>query len=161
MSVRSPLRWSPFSMAVALSLTGVACSSSPTPEPSPPPAIGSSEVQGSPTASVPVAPVTEVAPPTTPAAIAPAATATATAAAATATAVATASASPAPGVPRGPSYLACGCGCCGEETAQKQCLYHAKGDDLEKIKASDKAARKSPRCATMGCSFGTEYSYCD
>ena len=58
------------------------------------------------------------------------------------------------------SYLACGCGCCGEE-AQQKCLYHSKGDDLSKIIEEDKKVGLSPNCAVMGCSLGVNYTYCD
>lgn len=66
-----------------------------------------------------------------------------------------------PTVVPGPSYLACGCGCCGAEDAEKRCLYHSKGDDLDKIIAADKAARKKASCKNKGCSMGVQYSYCD
>ena len=56
---------------------------------------------------------------------------------------------------------ACGCGCCGGEPAQKRCLYHSKGDDLDNIIADDQAARKRPSCAMAGCALGVEYTYCD
>lgn len=59
------------------------------------------------------------------------------------------------------SYVACGCGCCGGAEPVKKCIDRAKGDDLAKIKAEDEKARKRPQCAVMGCSRGTEYSYCD
>ena len=65
------------------------------------------------------------------------------------------------------TYLACGCGCCGggpddgEMRPVKRCLDRKQGETLEKIKAADEEARKNPQCAMMGCSLGTEYSYCD
>jgi|GEM_PF-2669061 len=58
------------------------------------------------------------------------------------------------------SYLACGCGCCGN-TPIDQCLYHSKGDDLEKIKTDDEISRKKADCAVAGCSAGVRYHYCD
>jgi hypothetical protein len=61
------------------------------------------------------------------------------------------------------SYVACGCGCCGglPEPTQKTCVYHAKGDSLEAIKANDEKSRQSPKCAVVGCSRGTKYEFCD
>jgi cell wall-associated NlpC family hydrolase len=116
----------------------------PTTPPGPAPAV---------TASAPAVATTE------PIATAqPAATATAVAppTATPASASATASASP-----KGPSYVACGCGCCGGTTPRQECIYHSKGDDLAKIEASDRKSAKSPICRTAGCSLGTEYVYCD
>lgn len=76
-----------------------------------------------------------------------------------------AASTPDPGAPaataKRESYVACGCGCCGGAEPVKKCLYRAKGDDLAKIKAEDGKARERPQCAVMGCSRGTEYSYCD
>lgn len=68
--------------------------------------------------------------------------------------------------PKGETYLACGCGCCGgagdaDMKPAKQCLDRKQGETLARIRAADEEARKDPQCATMGCSLGTEYSYCD
>lgn len=57
-------------------------------------------------------------------------------------------------------YLACGCGCCGNEPQQK-CLYRSKGDDLSKIIEEEKRVVNEQNCALMGCSFGINYTYCD
>lgn len=65
---------------------------------------------------------------------------------------------------KGESYLACGCGCCGgpgEVPPEKKCLDRKNGETLAKVKAMDEKSRKDPQCAMMGCSRGTEYSYCD
>ncbi len=59
------------------------------------------------------------------------------------------------------TYITCGCGCCGGSTPNKKCLYHSKGDDLDKIIQEDTKTKQSPQCSTMGCSIGIEYSYCD
>lgn len=59
------------------------------------------------------------------------------------------------------SYTACGCGCCGGAEPATQCLYKAKGDSLDAIKAQDQTARQSPQCALVGCGLGTKYQYCD
>ena len=66
----------------------------------------------------------------------------------------------------GPSYVACGCGCCGGAGSdpilpRDQCLYHAKGDTLAKVIADDQRAAKSEQCKLAGCSLGTRYVFCD
>jgi hypothetical protein len=62
----------------------------------------------------------------------------------------------------GPSYLACGCGCCGGDFPPlERCLYHSKGDDLQKIIDKDRASAKDPICRVAGCSLGVLYSFCD
>lgn len=58
-------------------------------------------------------------------------------------------------------YVACGCGCCAGAVPDKQCLYHAKNDNMFDIISTDVKAKQNPQCSTMGCSRGTEYSYCD
>ena len=59
-------------------------------------------------------------------------------------------------------YLACGCGCCGDEDpVVSQCLYRANGDDLTTIIGNDKKAAESETCVLAGCSQGILYSYCD
>ncbi|MEK7642933.1 MAG: hypothetical protein AAB372_00560 [Patescibacteria group bacterium] len=60
-------------------------------------------------------------------------------------------------------YMACGCGCCGGgvEKVEERCLYHARGDDIEKIRAEDKKAKTAPICSIVGCSVGVRYKYCD
>ena len=59
------------------------------------------------------------------------------------------------------TYTACGCGCCGGTTPKEQCLYKLRGDDLNKIIEGDQKAKNSPQCATVGCSRGITYKYCD
>ena len=62
------------------------------------------------------------------------------------------------------SYVACGCGCCRSATVkpQKRCLFRSKGDDLARVIAEDKRmAANDKLCATVGCSAGIEYLYCD
>ncbi len=59
------------------------------------------------------------------------------------------------------TYTACGCGCCFGVTPIKQCLYHSKGDLIEKIIKEDSIIKQSSQCSVMGCSRGTEYYYCD
>lgn len=61
------------------------------------------------------------------------------------------------------SYVACGCGCCGMENSvgREVCIYRSKGESLEKIQKEDEKSRNNPRCATVGCSLGTKYKYCD
>lgn len=59
-------------------------------------------------------------------------------------------------------YLACGCGCCGDEDpVVRQCLYRANGDDLTNIIGDDKKVAESETCILAGCSQGILYSYCD
>ena len=56
-------------------------------------------------------------------------------------------------------YVSCGyCGCCGQSTPIKRCLYRSKGDDLQKIIDEDKKPRD---CSKVGCAGGIEYRYCD
>jgi len=59
------------------------------------------------------------------------------------------------------SYVACGCGCCGEEDPIEKCLYHSKGEDINNIIEDDKKAAQSESCELVGCSLGIKYSYCD
>ncbi len=59
------------------------------------------------------------------------------------------------------SYTACGCGCCGGEEQEVKCLYHSKGDDIQKIINADKSTAKSADCRFVGCAKGIKYSYCD
>lgn len=67
------------------------------------------------------------------------------------------------GVPR--SYVMCGCGCCGGggrvAYGKPLCLYWSRGQDIRKLIAQDRQAKKNPQCAVMGCSLGTRYEYCD
>ena len=58
------------------------------------------------------------------------------------------------------SYIACGCGCCGVKP-MKRCLYHSKGDDLQKIIDEDGKWKNNRQCEKVGCSSGIEYRYCD
>lgn len=59
-------------------------------------------------------------------------------------------------------YLACGCGCCGDENPLvRQCLYHANGDDITDIIGNDKKVAESETCILAGCNQGILYSYCD
>jgi hypothetical protein len=59
------------------------------------------------------------------------------------------------------SYLACGCGCCVGTEPLVMCLYHSKGDDIQKIIDENQELAQSPGCAMAGCSLGTKYIYCD
>jgi hypothetical protein len=59
------------------------------------------------------------------------------------------------------TYVACGCGCCGGTEPKEQCLYHSKGDNVEKIKQEDKVVAASDVCKVAGCSHGIKYKYCD
>lgn len=59
------------------------------------------------------------------------------------------------------TYRACGCGCCGGQTASITCAYPAQGDDLANIIAADKEASQSPLCAAAGCSAGLDYVCCE
>jgi hypothetical protein len=59
------------------------------------------------------------------------------------------------------SYIACGCGCCSNESAREECLYHSKGDDMNVVMESDKAQVGSPGCENVGCSYPVKYVYCD
>lgn len=59
------------------------------------------------------------------------------------------------------TYRACGCGCCGGQTASITCVYPASGDDLAAIIAADKLASESPLCASAGCSAGLDYVCCE
>ncbi len=58
-------------------------------------------------------------------------------------------------------YTACGCGCCGGAEPKEVCIYHSKGENLQKIIEDDKKAGENPECAFMGCSLPVKYSYCD
>lgn len=127
-----------------LAVTLVACAEAPVVQPAAPPpvALPQPAVVNAPVASiVTVAPVATVAP-----------------------SVAATTAPPAPAVISkngGATYVACGCGCCGGVTPKPSCLYHSKGDDLQKIIAADRASKQSPTCRVAGCSMGTSYSFCD
>jgi hypothetical protein len=59
------------------------------------------------------------------------------------------------------TYTACGCGCCTEAIPPTKCLYKSKGDSLERIIEEDQKVKNSPQCATVGCSSGILYKYCD
>lgn len=59
------------------------------------------------------------------------------------------------------TYTACGCGCCPGVTPVKQCIYHSKGDQLEKFIKEDTVIKNSSQCSMMECSRGIEYYYCD
>jgi parallel beta-helix repeat protein len=59
------------------------------------------------------------------------------------------------------SYIACGCGCCDDIEPLVVCLYHSKGDDIQKIIKEDQEAAQNPDCALVGCSRGIKYVYCD
>lgn len=62
---------------------------------------------------------------------------------------------------KGLSFIACGCGCCGGMTTHiKKCIYSSKGDDIKKWVEEDKKWTGSV-CATVGCSPGIKYIYCD
>lgn len=58
-------------------------------------------------------------------------------------------------------YTACGCGCCIGVEPTTSCLYHSKGDDIQKIIEQDKKTAQSPNCSTAGCSKPVQYYYCD
>ncbi len=59
------------------------------------------------------------------------------------------------------SYVACGCGCCGDVKYIEQCIYRSKGDDLSKIIEEDKKSKQGDLCKLAGCNMGTRYVYCD
>lgn len=59
------------------------------------------------------------------------------------------------------SYLACGCGCCGNNDPIEKCLYKKNGDRLTSIIIEDEILKNSTSCSLMGCSRGTLYKYCD
>jgi hypothetical protein len=61
---------------------------------------------------------------------------------------------------KGLSFIACGCGCCGGAKPMKQCIYRSKGDDIKKLVEEDRKWTGSV-CATVGCSPGIKYVYCD
>lgn len=64
--------------------------------------------------------------------------------------------------PKGATYVACGCGCCGEPMMDNvKCVDTAKGETLASIEAADKVRKASKNCAVMGCSLGTVYKCCD
>ncbi|MBU1218982.1 hypothetical protein KKF34_01865 [Myxococcota bacterium] len=60
-------------------------------------------------------------------------------------------------------YTACGCGCCGglKNNKPPACLYFRNGDDIREIIKRDKTGTSPEECATVGCSFGKKYKYCD
>lgn len=58
-------------------------------------------------------------------------------------------------------YLSCGCGCCGDTNPMEECLYLSRGDDINEYIEKDKNIASSSQCATVGCSAGTIYKYCD
>ncbi len=62
-----------------------------------------------------------------------------------------------------PTYIACGCGCCGGiDIASVVCLYRSKGDDIQKIiEADKKMASNTALCAVVGCALPIKYVYCD
>jgi len=61
-----------------------------------------------------------------------------------------------------PTYIACGCGCCGGVKPQVKCLYRSKGDDLQRIIDEDKkTAANTSLCARVGCATPRKYKYCD
>lgn len=64
-------------------------------------------------------------------------------------------------VPR--EYTACGCGCCGgiKNNNPATCLYFKNGDDIREIIKLDKKGTTPEECATIGCSLGKKYKYCD
>jgi hypothetical protein len=130
---------------LAVLLVGCAASP-PTPSPDSPEARASAQPSVVETPSPPVSAAPEVATPSPPVS-APSAT----------------SSVPAP--PTGPTYVACGCGCCGgggDDVPPKDvCLYKSKGDSLDKIIAQDKLDAKRSICRVVGCSLGTRYRYCD
>ncbi|MBK8467247.1 MAG: hypothetical protein IPL32_15625 [Chloracidobacterium sp.] len=61
---------------------------------------------------------------------------------------------------KGLSFIACGCGCCGGTIPMKKCIYRSKGDDIKKLVEEDRIWT-GPQCATVGCSPGIKYVYCD
>lgn len=64
--------------------------------------------------------------------------------------------------PKGATYIACGCGCCGEpSTDHVKCIDTGRGETLASVEAADKAAKASKQCAVIGCSHGTVYKCCD
>jgi len=59
------------------------------------------------------------------------------------------------------SFIACGCGCCSGVDPNIVCLYHSKGDDIQKLINEDQNLSQNPDCALAGCSLGIKYIYCD
>jgi len=55
----------------------------------------------------------------------------------------------------------CGCGCCGGVTPANACVYHAKGESLDKLRARFAKRPSAYDCRMVGCSRGTRYHYCD
>jgi len=62
------------------------------------------------------------------------------------------------------SYTACGCGCCkgGINELTVTCLYHSKGDDIQKIIDDDKKTAQNSLCPQKKiCNHPIKYIYCD
>ncbi|MCK5477240.1 MAG: hypothetical protein KAI55_04940 [Candidatus Aenigmarchaeota archaeon] len=60
------------------------------------------------------------------------------------------------------SYVACGCACCPDIDPEEKCIYHSKGDDLNKIIEEDKKLAQSSICEKrLACSSPIKYIYCD
>ena len=59
------------------------------------------------------------------------------------------------------SYVACGCGCCGDADPEEKCIYHSEGDLIDTIIENDKSIAASENCIYVGCSLGIKYIYCD
>lgn len=49
------------------------------------------------------------------------------------------------------------CSCCCPDVERKKCLYHSKGDDIEKILKQT----TFDDCSMFGCSPFILYKYCD
>ncbi|MCK5474370.1 MAG: hypothetical protein KAI53_03110 [Candidatus Aenigmarchaeota archaeon] len=61
----------------------------------------------------------------------------------------------------GDFYIACGCGCCPEIEPEEKCLYHSRGDDLNKIIEEDKKIAQICEKRLASCSNPIKYIYCD
>lgn len=61
---------------------------------------------------------------------------------------------------KGLAFVACGCGCCGGTIPSKKCIYRSKGDDIKEL-VDENRKWTGPICATVGCSPGIKYVFCD
>lgn len=57
-------------------------------------------------------------------------------------------------------YLACGCGCCGDERGARTVCSSAETGSLREVVASDRRRTRSPRCAAVGCARGIKFVRC-
>ncbi len=67
----------------------------------------------------------------------------------------------APPAPPEEEVVDCGCGCCGGVAPANACVYRAKGESLDTLRARFAKRPSAHDCRNRGCSRGTRYHYCD